>query len=91
MKDLDGAGHLQLFSERRTKTRRAADLRNVRPMIKPKTFGTPDLPHEQRSLSSTGAHRQQTYKRKKKKRSLNSSDDADSPPLTYKESVLLKC
>lgn len=66
MKDLDGAGHLQLFSERRTKTRRAADLRNVRPMIKPKTFGTPDLPHEQRSLSSTGAHRQQTYKRKKK-------------------------
>ena len=42
MKDADGTGYLH-SSERQTKTRSAADPRNVRP-IKPKAFATSDLP-----------------------------------------------
>ena len=44
MKDADGTEHLH-SSERQTKTRSAADPRNVRP-IKPKAFATSDLPRE---------------------------------------------
>ena len=42
MKDADGTEYLH-SSERQTKTRSAADPRNVRP-IKPKAFATSDLP-----------------------------------------------
>ena len=44
MKDADGTEYLH-FSQRQTKTTSGADPRNVRP-IKPKAFGTPDLPCE---------------------------------------------
>ena len=44
MKDADGTEYLH-FSERQTKTTSGADPHNVQP-IKPKAFGTPDLPRK---------------------------------------------